>query len=90
MLVKMKFQMSGYRMVPDAASKNPSHEGYRADLWPEPGGVVDLPDDEAAALIRNGMAEEVPVERAIPVAKDIEKRATPAKSSAPKAKAETK
>ncbi|HVK34447.1 MAG TPA: hypothetical protein VM428_02220 [Microlunatus sp.] len=30
--------------------------------WPEKGGEIDLPDDEAAQLLRDGRAEPVAVE----------------------------
>ena len=29
------------------------------ELWPAPGGVLDIPVDEAASLIASGMAVEV-------------------------------
>lgn len=47
MIVTMKRQISGTRDGVD---------------WPEPGGTIDVPDDEAATLIEIGAAEAVPVE----------------------------
>lgn len=60
MRVKMKVQLSGAR---------------NGELWPEPGGVIDLPDDEAANLCGSGVAEPVVadvVESAVPAADDVE------------------
>lgn len=44
MLVRMRGDISGSRNGQD---------------WPRKGGTIDLPDDEARALIANRMAEEV-------------------------------
>lgn len=48
--------------------------------WPAPGGVVDLPDDEARSMIAAGLAAEVAV------AREPEKAATPKprRAAAPK------
>lgn len=47
MRVKMKGELTGTR---------------NGEPWPRPGGEIDLPDDEAAALCANGMAVQVKVE----------------------------
>jgi len=44
MKIRMKYQLSGTR---------------DGEPWPEPGGVVDLPDSEAAKYCGNGTAEPV-------------------------------
>lgn len=46
--------------------------------WPSRGSTVELPDDEAATLLGNGMAVPVvvdDVERAVPAELDVEVRA---------------
>lgn len=48
--------------------------------WPPRGSVLDLPEVEAVALCRGGMARPVVddvVETAVPVAPDVEVRAEP-------------
>lgn len=57
MRVKMRHQISGTR------------DGV---AWPAPGEEIDLPDDEAVTLLRQGMAEA------------IEDKAAPEKATAPK------
>jgi hypothetical protein len=47
--------------------------------WPPRGSEIDLPDDEAATLIRGNMARpavnlEAGVERAVPPIEDVEQR----------------
>lgn len=67
--VKLKHQLSGNR---------------NGTPWPAPGTVVELPADEAAQLVRIGMAEEVEEERAVPDQKDVETRGTARKAPAKK------
>lgn len=65
MRVEMKTQISGTRNGKD---------------WPAPGGVVDLPEDEAEGLVANGMAvlvEEGKEERAVLPQDDVEVRKGP-------------
>jgi hypothetical protein len=50
MRVRMKVYVSGTR---------------DGEAWPEPGGEIDLPDEEAIAYLSAGMAEAVPVAAAV-------------------------
>lgn len=68
MRVRMKFQISGTR---------------NGVAWPTPGNTVDLPNDEAVALLRNGMAvavedHQVPEKAVAPKAETREEKPKPA------------
>lgn len=75
MKVKLTVQISGTR---------------DGEPWPAPGASMDLPADEAVALINNGMAQAVAVSKreAAVEAKDMEVAVAPApkrtKKAAPK------
>jgi hypothetical protein len=69
MKIRMKTAVSGSR---------------NGELWPPRGGTLEVPDDEAAALCSNGMAEPVAadeVEKAVPE-DDSEKRVLTKESAA--------